>query len=89
MGEAGSGWADLCRHSCLEATSRASREKGCVCSAVCTIVLLCLPVPGLFWSGEGVQKVRRRGWSPLMAEECTPESAQWSLVAKARREADK
>ena len=90
MGEAVRGWADLCRHSCLEATSRASREKGCVCSDVCTIVLLCLPVPGLLWtgSGEGVQEVRRRGWRPLIAEECAPEPARWSLVAKTRREAD-
>lgn len=34
-----------------------------------------------------MQEVRGRGWNPLMAKECAPESAQWSLVPKVRREA--
>ena len=64
-------------------------QRGAVCSVACTAVL-CLPQ---VFSGLGVegavQEVRRRGWSPLMAEEGAPESAQWSLVVKASREADR
>lgn len=33
-----------------------------------------------------MQEVRGRGWNPLMAKECAPESAQWSLVPKVRRD---
>ena len=74
--------------------SPGSHQQGLPREGLCLLCCLyrCPPVPAcprssLEWRWSGVQEVRGRGWNPLMAKECAPVSAQWSLVPRVRREA--